>query len=120
MGVSRVRMSKRISYTLIPKFVNIFSLFSSPETQMWQLPASRFSASELNLIDQAPQMVLFLLKLARSLLTKKLHFEPRSLCAILYCKSNHSLSFYPLLFQELLPYPSTKLSLTPEICVMDI
>ena len=53
MDVSR----ERISYTLIPKLVNIvrnheiFSLFSSTQIQMWQLPVSRFSASELNLID---------------------------------------------------------------------
>jgi hypothetical protein len=48
----------KIRYTCIPKLVNIvrihenLSHFPSTEIQIRQLPVSRFSASELNLIDK--------------------------------------------------------------------
>jgi len=70
-----------LPFTLIPKLVNIlrdheiFSLFSSTEAQMWQLPASRLSASELYLIDQARTNGAVPLSASKTSLDKETPFQ---------------------------------------------
>jgi len=116
MDVSR----ERIGYNLIPKLANTLRnhenlrLFSSTETQMWQLPASRLSAGELNLNDMTCTHGAVTLMPSKKSLDKEtpVRTEVTFCTSLLEIPQKHSLSFYQLLFHELLPYPSTKLSLT--------
>ena len=110
---------ERISCTLITKLVNItrnhenLSLFSSTEIQMCHLPASRVSARELNLIDKAGTDGAVALTASKKSLDREtpVRTEVTVCTSLLEIPQKHSLSSYQLLLHELLPYPSSKLSL---------
>jgi len=77
--------------------------FSSTDIQMWQLPASRFSASELNLIDKTRTDGVITLTANKKSLDKEtpVRTEITVCTSLLEVAQNHSFSFYQLLLHEL-------------------
>jgi hypothetical protein len=70
---------------------------------MWQIPASRFSASELNLVDKTRTDGAVTLTASKKSLDKEIPVRTEvTVCtSLLEIPQNHSFSFYKLLLHEL-------------------
>jgi len=70
---------------------------------MWRLPASRFSASQLNLIDKTRTDGAVTLIASKKSLVKEtpVRTEVTVCTSLLEILQNHSVSFYQLLLHEL-------------------
>jgi hypothetical protein len=102
--------------------MSVNSVGSSTEIQMWQLPAKRFPTTELNLIDKTRTNdgdINFTVSKQTLDKATPVRTEVTVCISLLEIPDKHSFSSCQLLFHEVLPHPYTKLSITPDTCVMD-